>query len=205
MTRHWDETSAVRSVDLDRATHTLRVAFESGAVYEFADVPERVYEEMIHSPTPDATFHKHVRDEFVGRRVGEFDLAEFAEERREDAILGPPLAEDVSLSPADERPTTGSDEASATDHPSRHVWVVDVLGEDSAAIEVDGRAVTPIPRWLLPANACDGDVLRVTHARSGSRSTISIEVDRRGNRLALDRSAEQLGEIPAAGQGDVNL
>jgi len=205
MTRHWDEISAVRSVDFDRATHTLRVAFESGAVYEFADVPERVYEELIHSASPDATFHKHVRDEFVGRLVGEFDLAEIADERREDAILGPPLAEDVSLSIMDERSIDRSDETGASDRPSRHVWVVDVIEDDSAAIEVDGREVTPIPRWLLPSNARDGDVLRVTHARSGSRSTISIEVDRGRNRLALDRSANQIREIPAEGQGDVNL
>ena len=205
MTRHWDESSAVRSVDFDRVTHTLRVAFASGAVYEFADVPERVYEELIHSPTPDATFHKHVRDEFVGRRAGEFDLAEVAEERREDAILGAPLAEDVPLSVTDERPTNRSDETTAAGSRSRHVWVVDVIDEDSAAVEVDGREVTPLPRWLLPSNARDGDVLRVTHARSGSRSTLSIEVDRSGNRLALDRSADQIRDIPAAGQGDLNL
>jgi hypothetical protein len=200
MTRHWDEISAVRSVDFDRATHTLLVAFESGAVYEFADVPERVYEELLHSPAPDAAFHKHVRDEFVGRRVGEFDLAEIADERREDAILGPPLAQEM-----DERPTDRSDETSASVSRSKHVWVVDVIDDDSAAVEVDGREVTPLPRWLLPSNARDGDVLRVTHARSGSRSTIWIEVDRSGKRLALDRSAEQVREIPVTGQGDVKL
>ena len=204
MTRHWDEISAVRSVDFDRATHTLLVTFESGAVYEFADVPERVYEELVHSSARDAAFHKHVREEFVGRRVGEFDLAEIADERREDAILGPPLADDVSLPVTDERPDR-SDQPGAQAAQSRHVWVVDVIDDDSAAVEVDGREVTPLPRWLLPANARDGDVLRVTHARSGSRSTISIEIDRNGHRLALDRSAEQLGETPAAGQGDVNL
>jgi hypothetical protein len=82
---------------------------------------------------------------------------------------------------------------------------VDVIEDDAAAVEVDGRRVTPIPRWLLPSDARDGDVLRVTHARSGSRSTISIEVDRQATRVAYQRSADQLRDAPASGTGDVNL
>jgi hypothetical protein len=205
MTRHWDEMSAVRSVEFDRTTHTLRVGFESGAIYDFADVPERIYEELLRSPTPDVAFHRHVRDEFVSHRVGEIDLTEIAEERREDAILGPPLAEDVQLSRADERPLERSEGASATVRRSHHTWVVDVIDEDSAAVEVDGRQITPIPRWVLPADAHDGDVLRVTHARSGLRSALSIEIDRDAQRAALKRSAEQLSDIPVAGRGDVEL
>lgn len=205
MTRHWDEMSAVRSVEFDRATHTLRVAFESGALYDFADVPERIYEEMLHSPDPDAVFHTHIRDEFAGRRVGEIDLAEIAEERREDAILGPPLAGDVALSLTEEQPADIRVDATPGSHRSRHTWVVDVIDEDSAAVEVDGRQITPIPRWLLPTDAHEGDVLRVTHGRSGSRSTLSIELDRDAKQVALEQSAEQLRDLPASGRGNVEL
>ena len=205
MTRHWDEMSAVRSVDFDRATHTLRVAFESGAVYDFADVPERVYDELLRAPNPDEAFRRHVRDEFAGRRVGEFDLSEIAEERREDAILGPPLVGDVAVSIAEEQPADIRGEWSAGTSGSRHTWVVDVIDEDSAAVEVDGRQITPIPRWLLPKDAVDGDVLRVTHTRSASRSILSIEIDRDAKRIALEQSAEQVGELPVTGRGDVKL
>ena len=204
MTKHWDEMSAVRSVEFDRATHTLRVAFESGAIYDFADVPERIYEELLHSPTPDALFHQHVRDEFASRRAGEIDLAEIAEERREDAIFGPPLAEDVELSVRGARSPTRS-RADAAARTSEHTWVVEVIDEDSAAVEIDGRQITPIPRWMLPADARDGDVLRVAHTRSGQHSTLAIEIDREAKRAALERSAEQLRDTPVSGRGDVEL
>ena len=174
MNRQWDDASAVRSVAFDRATHTLRVELGSGDVYDFADVPERLYDELGHTPDRDAFFRQHICDEFSATRVGDIDLGQLARERREDAILGAPLAEQVPLELADER--THAEEANG--HRSHHTWLIDVLDEDSVAVQIDGRQITPLPRWLLPTDALDGDVLRVTHERSGSRSTISIEVDR---------------------------
>ena len=103
MTRHWDDASAVKSVGFDRATHTLRVQLGSGEVYEFADVPERLYDDFAHAPDRDTYFRQHVCDEFSATRVGDIDLAELANERREDAILGAPLAEHVSIAMSDER------------------------------------------------------------------------------------------------------
>ena len=174
MNRQWDDASAVRSVAFDRATHTLRVELGSGDVYDFADVPERLYDELGHTPDRDAFFRQHIRDEFSATRVGDIDLGQLVRERREDAILGAPLAEQVAIEVSDERPPV--DEASG--HRSHHTWLIDVLDEDSVAVQIDGRQITPLPRWLLPAGAQDGDVLRVIHERSGSRSTISIEVER---------------------------
>ena len=195
----------MRAVHFDRGTHTLRVEFESGARYDFADVPEHVYDELARSSTPDAYFRTNVRDEFIGTAADEFDLAEMAHERREDALLGAPLAE--SLSPgADLDPDT--DRASVDGpnrHASHHTWVVDVIDDDAAAIEVDGRRITPIPRWILPADARDGDVLRVTHSRSGTRSRLSIQMDPDATRLAFERSAEQMRDVPSGGVGDIDL
>ena len=202
MTRKPDD-APVRAVHFDRATHTLRVELQTGAVWEYADVPEHVYDELARSPTPDAYFRDNVRDEFIGARAGEVDLAEIAHERREDSLLGPPLAEQVP---------GVADVVGTRDQPddvqirgSRHTWVVDVIEDDAAAVEVDGRRVTPIPRWLLPSDAKDGDVLRVTHARSGSRSTLSIEVDRSATRVAYQRSVDQLRDAPPSGTGDIDL
>jgi hypothetical protein len=203
MTRHPDD-APIRAVHFDRGTRTLRVELESGAVYDYADVPEHVYEELAHSPDRDAYFRANVRDEFLGSRAGEVDLAEMAHERREDSMFGAPLAERIS-DPTDRPAADVSRDADVEGRGSRHTWVVGAVEDDVAAVEVDGRRVTPIPRWLLPTDARDGDVLRVTHERSASRSTFSIEVDRHATRLAYERSAEQLRSAPPGGSGDVDL
>ena len=204
MTNHPDDQPRVESVRFDRSTHTLRIEFEDGPAYDFADVPERVYDELARTPTPDEYFRAHVQNEFAGSALDEIDLAELAYERREDAVLGSPLAEDIEPGEVDP-PIRVARSRDAEVRESRHTWVVDVMDEDAAAIEVDGRRITPIPRWVLPADARDGDVLRVTHARSGSHSTLSIEVDRDATRNALERSAQQLRDAPAGGSGDVDL
>ena len=205
MTRHWDEDSAVQTVTFERATHTLRVEFESGAIYDFADVPERLYEELAHSSARDAFFRENIRDEFSATCVGEIDLAELAQERREDALLGPPLAEQLSLETATEWTVPLGSADRIPPKGTSHTWTIDVMDEDSAAVQVDGRQITPLPRWLLPADSHEGDVLRVTHARSAGRSTLSIEVDRSATRQALRRSVDQVREAPAPDAGDIDL
>jgi hypothetical protein len=89
-----------------------------------------------------------------------------------------------------------------------HVWIIDVIEENSAAVEVDGRQVTPLPRWLLPEGAREGDVLSVRHERSHERSTLTIEIDRAAAAEALRRSAEQVRSTDVASSdpgGDVVL
>ena len=196
------EDGQVRSVDFDRATRTLRVEFEGGSAYDCADVPERVFDELRHSPDQAGYFRAHVRDEFVCRRSDDVDLAEVANELREDALL------------AEEDEAAGRGAETEGEAPRRHgrgrrsthTWIVDVMDEDSAAVEVDGRQITPIPRWLLPSDAHDGDVLRVTHERGTSRSAIVIELDRDGTRAAFDRSRRQLADSgPGDAGGDIAL
>jgi hypothetical protein len=75
---------------------------------------------------------------------------------------------------------------------SRHTWIVDVIEDGSASIEVDGRSVTPIPEWLLPAGAKEGDVLSVTHDRADGKSSLLIENDPAAKKEALDRSKKQV-------------
>lgn len=200
MSTTWEDDSPIRSVQFDRVTHTMRVEFESGAVYDFADVPEHLCDELTHSLERDDYFADNIRTEFSAVRVGDVDLAQLADERREDAIFGPPLAEQVPASTTDERPQARTGGAV-----SHHTWVVDVMEEGSAAVQVDGREITPLPQWVLPADAHEGDVLRVIHARSGTRSVLTIEVDRSATRLAGERSADQLRAAPPSGRGDIHL
>jgi hypothetical protein len=89
---------------------------------------------------------------------------------------------------------------------SRHTWIVDVIEDGSASIEVDGRTVTPIPQWMLPEGVREGDVLSVTHDREEGKSALLIETDPEAKKKALNRSAKQ-----AAGKskndlgGDISL
>lgn len=75
--------------------------------------------------------------------------------------------------------------------PSNHTWVVDVIEDGSASIEVDGRSVTPIPEWMLPVGVREGDVLSVIHERGEGKSLLAIRVDPEAKRKAMDRSAKQ--------------
>jgi hypothetical protein len=85
-----------------------------------------------------------------------------------------------------------SEEAEMTKR-SKHTWVVDVIEEGSASIEIDGRLVTPLPAWMLPESVHEGDVLSVAHTRSQAKSSLVIEVDREAKEKALARSAKQVG------------
>lgn len=93
-----------------------------------------------------------------------------------------------------------------------HSWVVDVLEESSASVEVDGKSVIVVPRWLLPASAREGDMLRVTHDRppEGQTSTLTIEADpvatkkaRRVSSAQIAKAQEQSLETDPG--GDINL
>jgi hypothetical protein len=89
---------------------------------------------------------------------------------------------------------------------SKHTWIVDVIEDGSASIEVDGRSVTPIPQWMLPEGVREGDVLAVTHDRKEGKSSLLIETDPEGKRKALDRSVKQVTKKSKNDRGgDISL
>jgi hypothetical protein len=89
---------------------------------------------------------------------------------------------------------------------SRHTWIIDVIEDGSASIEVDGRTVTPIPQWMLPEGVREGDVLSVTHDRKEGQSALLIETDPEAKKKALDRSARQVARKPTNDRGgDIKL
>jgi hypothetical protein len=89
---------------------------------------------------------------------------------------------------------------------SRHTWVVDVIEDGSASIEVDGRTVTPIPQWLLPEGVKEGDVLSVTHDRKVGKSALLIETDLEAKKKALGRSEKQVSRKSKNDRGgDIQL
>ena len=89
---------------------------------------------------------------------------------------------------------------------SRHQWIVDVIEDGSASIEVDGRTVTPIPQWMLPEGAKEGDVLAVTHDRERGKSVLLIETDPQARKKAMDKSAKQVSRKSRTDRGgDIQL
>ena len=89
---------------------------------------------------------------------------------------------------------------------SKHTWIVDVIEDGSASIEVDGRSVTPIPQWMLPEGVREGDVLSVTHDRKEGKSALLIETDPDAKRKALDRSVKQVTKKSKNDRGgDISL
>jgi hypothetical protein len=89
---------------------------------------------------------------------------------------------------------------------SKHIWIVDVIEDGSASIEVDGRTVTPIPEWMLPEGVKEGDVLSVTHNRRPGKSELAIETDPEAKKKALERSEEQVSrKLKNDRGGDIQL
>jgi hypothetical protein len=89
---------------------------------------------------------------------------------------------------------------------SKHTWIVDVIEDGSASIEVDGRTVTPIPQWILPEGVREGDVLSVTHDRKEGKSVLLIETDPDAKRKAIDRSVKQVAKKSKNDRsGDISL
>ena len=70
-----------------------------------------------------------------------------------------------------------------------HQWIIAVLEEHTATVEVDGGATCALPRWLLPEEVREHDVLRVEHRRAGDRSTLIIAHDAAATRKGAGDAA----------------
>ena len=79
-----------------------------------------------------------------------------------------------------------------SDPPVREL-IIDRFEGDLAVVEVVGAAHTlDLPRWLLPANAREGDVIRAVERSPG---TVTILIDDAATALRLKRAAERVGEL----------
>jgi len=89
---------------------------------------------------------------------------------------------------------------------AHHRWIVDVLDTHSATVEVDGERVVALPRWLLPAEAREGDVLAVRHEREGHESRLVVALDPAATEAAIEASRAQLASAPTdPSTGDITL
>jgi hypothetical protein len=94
----------------------------------------------------------------------------------------------------------------------QHVWAIDGIEEGMARIEEDGERIITVPRYLLPAGAREGQLLRVTRARGKGREplTITVAIDEEATAARLVKSRATTTAAMAASKkrdpgGDVAL
>jgi len=75
-------------------------------------------------------------------------------------------------------PASQSATADNADNSGAQVWVIDGIEERIASVEVDGRGVITVPTWMLPAEAQEGDVFRVTIAHDAAEQARRLELSR---------------------------
>ena len=63
------ESSLLRSVSYDGTRRILQLAFHSGAVYQYFDVPRPTYDQLIAADSKGRYFNHSIRDCFSCQRV----------------------------------------------------------------------------------------------------------------------------------------
>jgi len=69
-----------------------------------------------------------------------------------------------------------------------HRWAIDALDEGVVRIEEDGKRLLTIPRYLVPSDAREGQLLRVTHIDVQGVLTVSVAIDAEATTAALASS-----------------
>lgn len=57
-------SSNIAAIGYDKEAHILEIEFHHGAIYQYVDVPEKVYEELMSSPAKGAYFMNEIKSKF---------------------------------------------------------------------------------------------------------------------------------------------
>lgn len=57
-------SSNIATVGYDKETHILEIEFHHGAIYQYIDLQERVFEELMSSPAKGAYFMNKIKSKF---------------------------------------------------------------------------------------------------------------------------------------------
>ena len=63
-------SSVIAHMSYDAAAHRLRIHFLSGAVYEYIDVPERVYEQMKSARSKGTFLNRKIKGKYAFDKKG---------------------------------------------------------------------------------------------------------------------------------------
>ena len=64
MRRQHVASSAISSVGYDERSSVLEVQFESGAVYDYFDVPPKVYQDLLKASSKGSFVSQRIRDQY---------------------------------------------------------------------------------------------------------------------------------------------
>lgn len=70
MNRESVQSSMIASLGYESDTSTLEVEFNSGAVWQYYDVPESIYHEMMNSGSLGKFFHSNIKGQYREAQVG---------------------------------------------------------------------------------------------------------------------------------------
>ena len=70
MQRNSVASSNLASVGYDTTTQTLEIEFLSGSVYQYYNVPENLYEQLMQASSKGRFFHQYIRNAYPYSRIG---------------------------------------------------------------------------------------------------------------------------------------
>ena len=62
-------SSNIRSVGYDKETQMLEIEFDGGGIYQYLNVPEHVYSNLMSASSKGSYFHRHIRNRYRFRKV----------------------------------------------------------------------------------------------------------------------------------------
>lgn len=69
MLRQAVTSDTIQSVGYSSLSGTLEIEFTDGSLYQYSDVPERIYRDLIGASSHGTYFNEHVRDWFRSRKI----------------------------------------------------------------------------------------------------------------------------------------
>ena len=70
MQRYSVASSNLASVGYDTVTQTLEIEFLSGSVYQYYNVPENLYDQLMRAGSKGRFFHQYIRNAYPYSRIG---------------------------------------------------------------------------------------------------------------------------------------
>jgi hypothetical protein len=69
LNRQQVQSSDIHSVGYDGVTEVLEIEFNSGGIYQYSNVSERVYSELMNAESHGKYFHRYIKDKFPTSRI----------------------------------------------------------------------------------------------------------------------------------------
>jgi len=69
MSKQLVNSSNLYSVEYNKETKTLEVEFNKGGVYQYSNVPESVFNQLMTAPSKGSYFYHNIRDQYDTKKI----------------------------------------------------------------------------------------------------------------------------------------